>query len=107
MGNVTFTETKPGTGDPETGLFTSPTESTVVGDAFQKKTGDFRTYERLKLVPEEAPTLFFVPDTYGEKPVLGSTVVWPPTDGETFIVKSVRNIAPDGIVIASDVVIAR
>ncbi len=107
MGNVTFTETKPGTSDPETGLFTSPIESTVVGEAFQLSKGDPETYKRLSLIPEDSPTLFFTPDTYGEKPALGSTVVWPPTGGETFTVRSVNTFQPDGTAIKSNVVIAR
>ena len=107
MGNVTFTETKPGTSDPETGLFTSPTSSTVVGEMVEVKPAAPWSYRPGSLIPEITLKGLFTPDTYGESPALGSTVVWPPTGGDTFSVRSVQRLAPDGTVIKSDVVISR
>jgi hypothetical protein len=80
-------------------------ESTIAGSAIQVR-GDPRRYVALGLVLSEMPTLFFAPATYGECPAPGDTVVWP-DGGDTWAVRDVDPIAPDGVVIAARVVIGR
>jgi hypothetical protein len=101
---ITFTRVTQ-TPDPATGLPT-PTTSTVTGSAIQVR-GDPDTYKRLELIRSQAPTLFFTPTTYGELPAPGDTVVWPATNGQTYTVRDVDPIAPDGVAIAARVVITR
>lgn len=93
------------THDPTTDLVT-PTVTTITGDAFQRTTGDPETYRNLGLIQSQAPTLLFVPTTYGQVPQPGDTAPWP-AGGDTFTVRDVRVIAPDGVVIAAYVVIAQ
>ena len=99
---VTFTRTLQSSYDPETDLATLTT-STVVGTAMRVR-GDAHKYRDLGLVESKAPTLFFVPATYGGTPEPGDTVTW---ESETYTAKDVSVIAPDGVTIAARVIIDR
>jgi hypothetical protein len=101
--SVTFSRVVDGTHDPETGLFTGSTTTTVAGSAIKVK-GSPEAYQALNLVPSAAPSLFFVPSTEGEYPKPGDTVTWA---SEVYTVRDTEHIAPDGIVIATKTVIAR
>ena len=98
---VTFTkETR--VPDPLTGHSTV-TSSTIVGYAI-RVVGRPKVYEALKLVESQAPTLLFAASTFGEKPDIGMTVEW---GSETFTVKDVNPVAPDGNAIICRVVVAK
>lgn len=98
---VTFTLVTQ-TYDAETDTST-PATTTVSGHAVRVR-GNPRQYEALGLVEASTPTLLFVPTTYGEEPELGATVVW---NGETYTVRDVAPLAPDGSAILSRVVVSR
>lgn len=98
---VVFTESQMAI-DDETGAATE-TISTVPGHALRVK-GRPDTYRALSLVESQAPTLLFVPDTYGAAPALGSSVIW---NGATYTVRDVDPLAPDGTAILHRVVVAR
>jgi hypothetical protein len=82
-------------------------ETTITGNAMQVR-GDPRRYKALGLTLLTMPTLLFTPTDYeieanGSDFVQpGDTVVW---TSRTFTVKDVDPIAPDGVVIASRIVI--
>ena len=97
---ATFTTTLPGTEDPETGLFTAGSASTVAGQAV-RVAGDPKIYEQLGLVEENAPTLLLVPTTFGDSITLGATVTWGST---VYTIRQASPIAPDGNNIAWRVV---
>ena len=102
---VTFTRTTQGSYDPETDSATLST-TTVVGTAV-RGAGNPKRYQALGLVESDAPTLIFVPTTYGQFPEPGDTVVWPPTGGSTYTVRDVENISPDGVSILSRVIVEK
>lgn len=79
------------------------TSATVTGYAMQVK-GEPRQYQALELIESEAPTLLFAPTTYGSLPPLRSTLTW---GGETYSVRAVSPLAPDGTAILARVVVAR
>lgn len=81
----------------------SPTTSTVSGYAVRKR-GVPKAYAPDTLTTTELVTLFFVPTTFGEKPVLGSVVVWASVK---YRVKYLESLEPDGTSIASTVVVAK
>jgi hypothetical protein len=99
--SATFTTTSAGTENPLTGLFTSGSSSTVAGRAV-RVAGDPKVYEVLGLVEAKAPTLFFVPTTFGDSVALGATVTWSST---VYTVRQADPIAPDGNNIAWRVVV--
>ena len=99
--SVVFTRTVPGTYNPATDTFTTPTETTIPGSAIQVR-GDPETYRAMSLIQSEAPTLFWTPATYGEYPEPGDTVVWAST---TYTVRDVLKIQPDGVCIAVRVIV--
>lgn len=101
---ITFTRTTM-TVDETTGI-TTPTTSTITGSAIEKTTGEADAYQSLGLTRAEAPQLFFTPTTYGDQVAAGDVVQWP-ENGDTFTVRSARHLRPDGVVIASYVVISR
>lgn len=101
---ITFTRTTQ-TYDAATDTMT-PVTTTVTGEAVRVK-GDPQRYQALGLRLDTMPTLLFTPTTYGEVPEPGDTVVWPLTGGDTYTVKDVDPVAPDGVVILARVVIAR
>lgn len=100
---MTFTLANPGTHSPTAGTFSSASTSTVAGYGVRSR-GDPKVYEALKLTPREAPTIFFVPSTYGQLPALNSKV---PFESVTYSVRSIDPIAPDGTAIAARVVISK
>lgn len=100
---VTFSLANPGTHTPSTGTFSGAATSTVTGYAVRSR-GDPKVYEALKLTPREAPTLFFVPSTYGQLPAMNAKV---PFESVTYTVRSIDPIAPDGTAIAARVVVAK
>lgn len=94
---VTFTNNTP-SHTPSTGNV-SPVETTVTGVAMRVK-GSPNTYIALGLIESAAPTLFFVPDEYGQLPELGDTCPWgTDRDGEpiTYSVRNVDPFDPDGL----------
>lgn len=100
---VTFTTTDPGTYDATADTFASASSSTVAGYAIQVG-GNPLTYQALSLVQGQAPSLFFVPSTFGNLPAIGDAVTWA---SDTYVVKDVQPLQPDGTAIAATVVIAR
>lgn len=105
---TTFTRTSAGTYDGATGTWSGPATTTITGSAIQVR-GTPQRYQALELVLSTMPTLFFTPDDY---PLLantdafvlaGDTVVW---TGDTYTVKDVDPIAPDGYVIAARIIVA-
>jgi len=101
--STTFTFSTPGTYDPETDTHTTPTTTTITGSAIQVR-GDPEVYKALSLIESEAPTILWVPTTYGQAPEPGYTVTWSNTE---YTARNVRTIQPDGVPIMSYVVIAR
>jgi hypothetical protein len=77
--------------------------STVAGVALETK-GDPRKYEALNLVQSMAPTLLFVPITYGECTQAGWICTW---KGVDYAVKDISPLAPDGRTILAKVIIKR
>lgn len=99
---VTFTKTVVTGYDETTGVQTTGTV-TVAGYAIRRP-GKLETYERLGLIESAAPTLFFVPETYGEEPPLGASCSW---GGQQHTAADVLPLEPDGEAIAARVVIKR
>jgi len=81
----------------------SVSESTIVGVAV-RTTGNAIKYRELGLIESEAPTLLFVPDTYGETPQPGDTVIW---NSLEYTAADVDPLAPDGVTIEAKVIIKR
>jgi hypothetical protein len=104
---ITFTRTDPGTYDPETGLHTGESTSTITGTAIQVR-GDPQRYEVQSLNLATMPTLLFSPTSYNLSAFSddfvrpGDTVVWRTV---TYTVKDVEPIAPDGVVIMARIVV--
>lgn len=98
---VTLTKTTT-TYDAATDTHT-PSTQTVAGKAVQVP-GRPRRYEALGLVESKAPTLLFVPDTYGSEPELGATLPWA---GEVHTVRDVEPTAPDGTLILARLIVER
>lgn len=90
---VTFTDSAPGTYDPETDTTTGSGATSVTGRAMRIE-GDPDVYATLGLIQSENPTLLFKPDTAGQLPGLGSTVEF---GGETLTVKDVAPAAMNGV----------
>lgn len=99
---VTFTKTTLGAYDPETDTAT-PSTTSVGGHAVRVR-GRPDTYDALQLVESQAPTLLFAATTFGQAPALGATVTW---GGETYTVRDVNPVAPDGSGIIFRVVVAQ
>lgn len=101
--SVTFTHTSPGAYDDATDTYSTPTTSTVTGSAVQVA-GDPDAYDRLSLIRSVAPSLFFTPDTLGALPAPGDSASW---GSDTYVVKDVQALSPNGTAIAATVVIAK
>lgn len=100
---VTFTYRNPGTLDAATGLYTGSSTTTVSGYAVRTR-GNPKTYDRLTLKQSEAPSLFFVPSTFGALPLPGYEV----TMGSVkYTVRDVDPVAPDGTALAARIVVSR
>jgi hypothetical protein len=100
---ITFTRTVPGTYDAATDTWTTPTETTVTGNAVQVR-GDADTYRALSLIQSQAPTLLFTPTTYGQLPLPGDQVTWAE---DVYTVRDVAPIQPDGVAIMARVIVVR
>lgn len=98
---VTFTKAS-ATHDPATATFSGSSSATVTGAAMRVR-GNPATFTPGRLVQADEVMLLFAPDTYGNRPELGSTVSW---EGHTREVVAVNPLAPDGTDILSRVVIA-
>lgn len=98
----TFTNTTAGTHDPIASTWTQPTKSTVSGKAVEIATGEAKMRrEGEEATQQIGKALFFVPDTFGGLPAVGSIAM---ADGEqSRSVKAVDPIRPDGNVIAARV----
>lgn len=99
---VTFTLTGQGTYNPATDTTTPGLDVTVDGSAVEVR-GSLFHYQQLGLIATKARTLLFVPTTFNTAPLLDSVVVW---GGESYTVKNVQLIAPNGDVIAARVVVS-
>ena len=100
---VTFTLERAGLYDPATDTSTGATTTTVAGYAVQVE-GDPERYRALGLVEGEAPTLLFVPSTFGALPPLGARVTWA---SASYTVRAVDPLRPDGNAILANVIVAR
>ena len=100
---VTFSHATPGTYDPATDTTTGGSTVTVAGTAMEID-GDPNLYLALGLIESENPTLLFTPDTAGELPGLGWTVLW---GGETLTVKNIKRLAMAGTAEAAKIVVSR
>ena len=98
--DVTFTLSETTTNET-TDAESTAVISTVSGAAI-RASGKPQVYGPGNLTVSAPTTLLFAPDTYGERPALGSTVDW---EGATWTVESVNPISPDGTDIISRVVI--
>jgi hypothetical protein len=99
---VTFTRVVQSAYDAELDSATLVT-STVVGTAMRVR-GDPHKYREIGLVESKAPTLFFVPATYGETPEPGDTCTW---ESETYTARDVDVLAPDGVTISARIIIEK
>jgi len=100
---VTFTYSTPGTYTAETDTWATPATTSISGNAIQVR-GDPEVYKALSLIESEAPTLLFVPTTYGGRVEPGYTVEW---SNLTYTAQNVRHVAPDGVVIVSYITVSR
>lgn len=85
-----------------TDIFTV-TETTIAGVAMQVR-GDAIRYRDLGLIEAEAPTLMWVPDTYGDTPQPGDTLTW---NSLGYTVADVYRLAPDGVTISTRLIVQR
>lgn len=93
-----------GTYNTDVGTMDGTAPVTVTGKAVRVRGNPLR-YQALSLIESSAPTLLFVPDIYGQLPTLDMSVPWA---GETYNVKDVSPIDPDGLgAIAAKIVVAR
>ena len=100
---VTFTLVTPGTEDPSTGAFGTPTSTTVTGAAVEIQ-GDPKRYLAPGVVVAQAAILLFASPTYGELPDLDAQVLW---GADLYAVKHVKPLRPDGTGILARVVVTR
>lgn len=100
---VTFSHGTAGGYDAATDTFSAGSVVTVLGRAMQID-GEPETYAALGLIQSENPTLLFRPDTSGQLPALGSTVVW---GGESLTVKDVEPLAMAGVATAARIRVSR
>lgn len=100
---VGFMGEEPGALNEGTGEFGPSVLTTMPGFAIRKQ-GDPEQYQALELDPNDSPTLFWVPTTYGDTPKLGMRCLF---SGGSYSVRSVEPLAPDGVTIAANVIIAR
>ncbi len=84
-----------------TGIAGAPSTSTIAGSAVQAAE-DPKRYERLSLVMSGMRTLFFTPSTFGDSVLPGDTGSWA---GTGVTVQGVENVAPDGTVIGSYLIV--
>ena len=65
--------------------------------------GDPEEYNEQNLSPTETSTLFFVPDTFGKMPELGSQITWAE---EIMTVRAVRPLRPAGVSVGGKVLVS-
>lgn len=87
--------------DPTTDSSTLTT-TTIEGLAVRTQ-GNPHRYAELGLVESKAPTLIFVPETYGDTPEPGDTLEWV---NETYTIRDVQPWAPDGVTIGCSMVVS-
>ncbi len=99
---ITLTRRAP-TYDPATDQG-APVVVTMLTGAAIRVRGNPATYRRLELVETEAPTLLFVPTTYGGTPKAGDELTW---ESKAWTVRDVDPLQPDGVTIMAKLVIVR
>lgn len=113
---ATVTRTSPGTHDDATGEFTGAAVTTIVGVAVELPDGEQDLYAALGLTVTTAVTYFFTPAVYGlrahtpEFALPGDTLSaadTPALGDPIFVVKGVKTISLDGIVVAGWLACAR
>lgn len=100
---VTFTLSDPGTYSDTTGTWSGGSTVTMAGTA-QRVAGDPERYKALELVESESPTLSFTPDTYGDVPRQGMSVLF---GGLTYLVSDIEPKGADGTASSVRVVVTR
>lgn len=100
---VTFTKQVPGAIDAATNRLSGASMITVVGAAARVK-GNPLQYQALELVVTEAATLLFAGQTVGQLPPLGASVSF---GGESYVVRWIDPVAPDGTPLVSRIVVSR
>ena len=100
---ITFTLTSPGNQSDTLGTYTGPVTTTVSGYAMSF-TGDPKAYAALGLVESEAPSLFFVANTYGDRAPLASSCTF---GGVSFVVRAETPFMPDGTAIFATIIVVR
>lgn len=104
---VTFTRV-----GASTGVYDAATDTRLAGTervtthpaAAMRVRGNPQTYARLNLSTTDAPTLLIVPDTMGDLPAPGDTVVWASVP---YTARDVDPIAPSGAALMARVVVSR
>lgn len=100
---VTFSHGNAGTYDAATDTWSGGSVTSVTGYAMQIA-GNPDLYTALNLIESDNPTLLFQPDTVGQLPALGATVLWGP---ETLTVKNIAPLAMNGTPTAARIVVSR
>jgi len=100
---VTFTLDLPGTQEPTTGRYAGAASVSVQGYAVQAKVDVMAEFLGDEAIEADTLNLFFVPETLGEVPPLGSSVSW---SSDQYRVKRLRKVAPAGTAIGTYVVLA-
>lgn len=106
---ITFTRANSGTYNEETGVWTGPPTTTTLTGNVIAVSPNYKRFEALGLVVSTHQTFFFMPSIYGQRSQTddfvkaGDTVTW---NGQTYAVKDVETIGPDGIVVAARIVVA-
>jgi hypothetical protein len=90
-GAITFTQTTRSVVSA-TGVASLPTTTTVAG-TFVQDNPSLKRLAELNLKPEQSVEGFFVPDTGGDEPPLGSSCAWA---GKNYVVRFVDPINPGG-----------
>ena len=101
MMSKTFTR-RSKTHDRESDTFTVTT-STITGVGIKVR-GNPERYKELRLIESEAPTILFVPTTYGDTIRVGDTVEF---GGTVYTVRDCNHLAPDGVTIQTRAIVER
>jgi SPP1 family predicted phage head-tail adaptor len=99
---VTFTRTTSAY-DSATDTDSSPVTTSITGFA-SAAAADVDAYRRLGLTHTTAVSLFFSPDTVGQVPAAGDTVVW---SGVAMTVAESKTFAPEGVPVSATLVCRR
>jgi head-tail adaptor len=90
--------------DAETNTLDTPPVTTTATGYIKRIGGEPQQRETQSLVEREAPTVLFVPTTYGTLPALGASAH---VSADDFFLRSVLPIAPDGVALAARLVVDR